>query len=96
MMSGDVLEGCRWDEYLISPEYGETTFARGSVDSGLFHDCFQDCNGRESPIAQFMADGKFLSIFMIIKETEQSELQTCMGQSSKERTCKEGRNDVYV
>mmetsp|Transcript_6820 Transcript_6820/g.12838 ORF Transcript_6820/g.12838 Transcript_6820/m.12838 type:complete len:245 (+) Transcript_6820:2392-3126(+) len=45
MMSRDILERCRWDKDLISPEYGKTTFTRRCIDSGLFHDCFQYCNG---------------------------------------------------
>ena len=42
MVGGDVFEGCGGYEDLVSPENGETTFARRAVDARLLDDCFKD------------------------------------------------------
>ncbi len=60
MVGGDVFEGCGGDEDLITPEDGETSFARWAVDAGLFHDCFEDCNGGACAIAESVANWEFL------------------------------------
>ncbi len=57
MVRGRVLEGSGGYEDLISPVDGETTGARGGVDSSLADDCFEDGDGFVGSVGELVAYG---------------------------------------